>query len=654
MTRLHAIGDTLKRRERLIDVVFVHGAGGHYLNSWGMLRGEHGGEKDSMLYWLLEDQQFKNIGVWSLEHESDKTIFGIQGSINRGELAGNLLQHISPDHDIRAYRSSGATSTLWWIAHSDGGNVVKRFLKFCQENNIGQSVEATTANWILKATRKVHFIDTPHRGAPLADLLSWIPISRRATELRTGNKELQDTTIWFFDKAAGLDIEWLNFHQTDQVRFKVVATRSAVPYGITGNISIDRNHKLIAKPASKGQEPYAKIQTEILSLLRELQAPVAAITPQVQRQQEQNEATDDPCRLLIFVAPVPGYKSSQLLADRRYSLRCWFKKGASEEPRVSTQSWLAPAEDEAGLDFNCLGFERLADVVAGAYIHELNHAEELDELDGGSLLPVVFLPVDLLTDQALSILLDKLDEVIHRRLGQFDFIGMPLLLACSSRWPVSGAHHPLMDTQRFLKDASKRVEYLLWTDQHSKLSNLQWLSIAEAQSITDPDQPTPTGTAAIIPNAKTLDSQIMDRIILGKADDSDRTFYDAAFQRCEALHLQWRQDQASSNQADWQRLEHLLFLAKPVIWCDGVRALCSSSSGVSALETEHPMEFILALNRFDFLQSFQRFRRLRVKPDDPCEPAVREYIRRSTLFWEDHRYLPPITPAATRLRIPFQ
>ena len=71
-------------------------------------------------------------------------------------------------------------------------------------------------------------------------------------------------------------------------------------------------------------------------------------------------------------------------------------------------------------------------------------------------------------------------------------------------------------------------------------------------------------------------------------------------------------------------------------------------------ETEHPMELILALNGSDFLQSFQRFRSLRAKPDDPCQPAVREYIRRSTLFWEDHRYLPPITPAAARLRIPFQ
>lgn len=653
MTRLHPIGDTLKRHERLLDVVFVHGAGGHYLNSWGMRRDEHGGEKDSMLHWLLEDQRFNNMGVWSLEHESDKTIFGIQGSINRDELAGNLLLHIKSHPYFRPYDASGPATTLYWIAHSDGGNVVKRFLRFCQENNIGQSDEGKTAGWILSATQQVYFIDTPHQGARVADVASWIPFSRRAAELGRGNKELRDSTTWFFDKAEKLGIKWLNFHQTDQVQFKPVDTASARPFGATG-VAIDRNHNLIAKPSTKGQDPYATIQAEIWEFLRGLQAPVAAITPQVQRHREQSGATGDPCRLLIFVAPVQGHKPSQLLADRRYSLRCWFKKGASEEPRVSTQSGLASAEDEAGLDLNCLSFERLADVIADAYIHELNNAEELDQLDRSSLLPVVFLPVDLLANQALATLLGKLDEVVYRRLGQFDYVGMPLLLACSSRWPVSGNQHPLIDTQRFLKDSSKRVERLLWSDQTSTLADLQWLSIAKAQSIADPDQTTSTDMAAMIPIAATLDSQIFDRIILRKDDDSDRTVCDKALQGRDAVHLQWRQDQASANQTDWQRLRHLLLLAKPVVWCDGVRTLRGPDSSIFELETEHPMASILALNGSDFLQSFQRFRSLRAMPDDPCQPAVREYIRRSTLFWEDHRYLPPISPAAARLRIPLQ
>lgn len=653
MTRLHPIGDTLQRHERLLDVVFVHGAGGHYLESWGMLRDEYGGEKDSMLHWLLEGQCFKNIGVWSLQHESDKTIFGVQGSINRDELAGNLLHHIKSHPDFRPYDASGPATTLYWIAHSDGGNVVKRFLRFCQENNIGQSDEGKTARWILSATQQVYFIDTPHRGARVADFVGWIPFSRRAAELGRGNKELRDSTTWFFDKAEKLGIKWLNFHQTDQVRFKPVDTASA-RFGTTGNVAIDRNHNLIAKPSTKVQEPYATIQAEIWELLRGLQAPVAAITPQVQRHREQSGATGDPCRLLIFVAPVQGHKPSQLLADRRYSLRCWFKKGASEEPRVSTQSWLASAEDEAGLDFNSLSFEQLAGVIAGAYIHELNHAEELDQTSNSSLLPVVFLPIDLLANQALASLLGKLDEVVHQRLEHFDYIGMPLLLACSSRWPVSGDRHPLMDTQRFLKDASRRVERLLWSDQLSTLADLQWLSIAKAKSITDPDQTTSTDMAAIIPIATTLDSQIIDRIILGKGDDCDRRVCGEALQERDAFHLQWRQDQASANQADWQRLRHLLERAKPMVWCDGVRALRGPGSSVLALETGHPMAYILALNGSDFLQCFQRFRSRRAKPDDAAKPAVCEYIRRSTLFWEDHRYLPPITPAAARLRIPLQ
>ena len=655
MTQLHAIGNTLERRGRLLDVVFVHGAGGHYLKSWGMRREEHGGENDSMLHWLLEDQRFNSIGVWSLEHESDKTIFGIQGSINRSELAGNILQHLSSHSGIRPGGSSSLDSSLCWVAHSDGGNVVKRLLKFCQENNIGQSNEAKTANWILNATGRIHFIDTPHRGALLADLLGRIPMSRRAAELGRGNAELQDSTKWFFDKAEDLGIKYLNFHQTDQVRLKAVATASARPFGSMGHISIDRNHNLIAKPPAKDKEPYATIQALISSFLSELQAPVAAITPLLQRQEEQNAAVNDPCRLLIFVAPVLGQESIQSLGDRRYSLRCWFKKGAFEEPRASTNSWLDAAGDEVVLNCDSLGFDQLADVIAGAYIHELNQAEELDLLNSSILLPVVFLPVDLLADKALTALLVSLNEVIHRRLGQFGYIGMPLLLACSSRWPVAGSQHPLMDTQRFLKDASKRVERLLWSGQHSKLADLQWLTIAETQLITDPEQQASTAKAVFDPDAKCLDGQVFDRIVLRKGDESDRAVYDAAFQNRDALHLHWCHDQASANQTDWQRIQHLLFLAKPVIWCDRACTPCSPPpSGASGPETVHPRDFILNLNAYDFLQTFHRCRSLRAKPDDLDQSVICKYIRRSTLFWEDHRYLPPITATSARLRSPFQ
>ncbi len=655
MTQLHAIGNTLERRGRLLDVVFVHGAGGHYLKSWGMCREEHGGENDSMLHWLLEDQRFNSIGVWSLEHESDKTIFGIQGSINRSELAGNILQHLSSNSGIRPGGSCSLDNSLCWVAHSDGGNVVKRLLKFCQENNIGQSNEAKTANWILNATRGVHFIDTPHRGALLADVLGRIPISRRAAELGRGNAELQDSTTWFFDKAEKLGIKYLIFHQTDQVRFKAVGTASARPFGSTGHISIDRNHNLIAKPPAKDKEPYATVQAEISLFLSKLQAPAAAITPPLRRQEEQIIAANDPCRLLIFVAPVPGYESIQSLGDRRYSLRCWFKKGAFEEPRASTKSWLDAAGDGVVLNCDSLGFDQLADVIAGAYIHELNQAEELDQLNGSSLLPVVFLPVDLLADKALTTLLASLDEVIHRRLGQFNYIGMPLLLACSSRWPVAGSRHPLMDTQRFLKDASKRVEQLLWSGQHSKLADLQWLTITETQLITDPEQQASTAKAVFDPDAKCLDGQVFDRIVLKKGDESDRAVYDAAFHNRDALHLHWCNDQTSANQNDWERVQHLLFLAKPVIWCDRACTPCSPPpSGASGPETVHPRDFILNLNAYDFLQTFHRCRSLRAKPDDPDQSVIRKYIRSSTLFWEDHRYLPPITATSAHLRSPFQ
>lgn len=652
MTQLYAIGNTTERRARLIDVVFVHGAGGNYLESWGMRRKEHGGEMDSMLHWLLED--LENIGVWSVQHESDKTIFGKQGSLLRKEVAGNLFIRLSSHRDIRPGCASGAANSLWWVAHSDGGNIVKRLLKACQENSIGESDEAKTAKWILEATQKVFFIDTPHYGSWLANGVGRIPFARRIAELGTGDKELRDLTDWFFKHANNLGIDWLNFYETDQSRLKVVRTESARPYGGMDAISIDRNHNLIAKPSARDQDPYATIQEQICLLLGELRTPVAATAPQLHLHHDNNIAADDLCRLLIFVTPVQGHKSLKLLADRRYSLRCWFKRGASDEPRESSNFIGDTAGDGADLNCDSLGFDRLADVIAGAYIYELNQAEELDDINDSSLLSVLFLPEDLLVDQALMTLLANLDEVVHRRIGHCDYVGMPLLLACSSRWPVAADRHPLMDTQRFLKDASKRVVQHLWNDPNSKLAGLPWLFISEARFIADPNQRTLTDAAAFSSNAKTLDGQVFDRIIVGKAGESDRAVCDAAFQGRDALHFQWCEGQAASSQSDWQRFHRLLYAAKPVIWCDGACALSGSTSGLSGPEPVHPMEVILNLKGSDFLQAFHRSRGLKARPDDPHQPAIREYIRRSIVFWEDHRYLPPITPAARPLRSPFQ
>jgi hypothetical protein len=653
MTQLHAIGDTLERRDRLLDVVFVHGAGGHYLNSWGLRRELQGGEQDSMLYWLLDDPELKDIGVWSLQHESDKTIFGQQGSITRTELAENVIQLLTNHNGIRP-ATPQAPPSLIWIAHSDGGNVVKVLLNICQQVRSGKSPQDKTADWIIRATQSVYFIDTPHLGTRLANVLGWIPVSRRAAELKRGSDQLRQVTDWFREQAKNLNIEWLIFYQTRQAPIRVVGADSARPVGFSRAVSIDRSHNAIAKPSGKDQEPYASIRADVCRIARErsaLQEPVAALPPRLQRQQVQPIAPAEPSRLLLFIAPVPAHREgSKSSNDSRYSLRCWFRKGASEKPRETI-----PAQsNDCDIDPDNLSFDQLAEAIAGAYVDEWNGAPEFDQMDNTSLLPVVFLPEELLTQPRLGTLLAEFDEVVCRRLAQFGIIGMPFFLACSSRWPVHGYRHRLNDTLRFLKDASRAVAESIFSEPPAKLAELSWLSIANMQADGSSDPQLDAAPNAPVRIAKSLSGQTIDRIAAGAGDAKDQAEHDAAFQDRDAILLRWQPDSAAVDRVDGLRLGHLLSLAKPLIWWEAGSSTANAVARSLEQTSTHPMDLILDWEGPEFLAIFHRLRSYRTKPVDSLDPAIQDYLRSSTIFWEDHRYLPPITRTSAPMSTPFR
>jgi hypothetical protein len=485
-------------------------------------------------------------------------------------------------------------------------------------------------------------------------MLGSIPVSRRAAELKRGSDQLRQVTNWFFEQADSLEIEWLNFHQTDQAPFRVVGADSARPVGIIRTVSIDRSHNAIAKPSGKDQEPYATIRADVCRIARErsaLQEPVAALPLCLQRQQVQSAESAEPCRLLLFIAPVPAPRGEKKNSkDSRYSLHCWFRKGASEKPRESN---LAKTTD-CGIDPDNLSFDQLAEAIAGAYVDEWNGAPEFDQLNNTSLLPVVFLPQELLTQPRLGRLLAELDEVVCRRLPRLAIIGMPLFLACSSRWPVLGYRHSLNDTQRFLKDASRAVVESIFSEPPAKLAELSWLSITNVQADGSSDPQLDAATNAPVRIAKSLDGQTVDRIAAGAGDAKDQAAHDAAFQDRDAILLRWQPYSAAVDRDDGLRLGHLLALAKPLIWWEAGSSTASAVARSLEQPSSHPMDLILGWEGPEFLAIFHRLRSYRSKPDDSSDPAIRDYIRSGTIFWEDHRYLPPITRTSAPMSIPFR
>ncbi|MFN9545607.1 MAG: hypothetical protein ACK6AD_00840 [Cyanobacteriota bacterium] len=76
MTTLIPIPGTLERQNRLLDVVFVHRAAGEPFTSWGLLRPDRGGERDSMAHRLFEDLPRLGFGRCNMNRSSFMAMVG--------------------------------------------------------------------------------------------------------------------------------------------------------------------------------------------------------------------------------------------------------------------------------------------------------------------------------------------------------------------------------------------------------------------------------------------------------------------------------------------------------------------------------------------------------------------------------------------------
>lgn len=130
-----------------------------------------------MLYWLLEDPDLPRIGVWSLEHESDKTLWGAQGSMKRAELLPGILEKMRTEMFSDRASPAAMPRQLCWIAHSEGGNVVKAFLQHCQLQRSGNSRRSQVAHSILEATQAVYSLTPPIVAA------GWLGVSCMSTSV---------------------------------------------------------------------------------------------------------------------------------------------------------------------------------------------------------------------------------------------------------------------------------------------------------------------------------------------------------------------------------------------------------------------------------------------------------------------------------------
>jgi len=236
------------------DVVFVHGLNGDARAYWCY----DGKPENYWPAWLGED--LPDVGVWSLGYENTAFKsrklsflgrFGYRGfAMPLWDRAKSVLLQLEN-------RGIGQRP-LVFVAHSMGGLLVKQLLDAANEPSAQNPWKG-----IVKKTRGVCFIATPHIGSDLAKWVSYfrtlLGINVSVDELRPHDAMLRRLNEFYrnFVTKRGVNIKTLTFYETKPLfgDTLVVAEGDADP-GVPGAglYAQGEDHISICKPRSKSSD----------------------------------------------------------------------------------------------------------------------------------------------------------------------------------------------------------------------------------------------------------------------------------------------------------------------------------------------------------------------------------------------------------------
>ena len=240
--------------DRIGDVVFVHGLDGDERSTW------HPRDKPDDFWpaWLGSD--LPNIGVWSLGYQVDSSAW-------KGH-AMPLTYRATNTLAVLDAQQIGARSIVF-VCHSLGGLLIKQMLRHARD------LKESKWKAILKQTKGIVFLSTPHSGSNIASWVNYISKLLRSTvavqELEAHNPPLLELNDWFRDNIEELRVRiQVYFEQLPTSGLLVVDATSANP-GISGvkPIPLDEDHVSICKPASKASLQYVRVRQFIEECLEE-------------------------------------------------------------------------------------------------------------------------------------------------------------------------------------------------------------------------------------------------------------------------------------------------------------------------------------------------------------------------------------------------
>jgi uncharacterized protein YjbI with pentapeptide repeats len=246
--------------DRRMDVVFVHGLGGHPIETWRSGTDEN----SSWPHWLASEIG-DQIGVWSLGYSAAPTKFQVLKTDIFGRNSSNAVAAMSLPRRAencldRLVGMGIGQRPVCFITHSLGGLLVKSILR-----RAADSMSAPERLQVVQQCRGVLFLATPHHGSRLADLADAIKVyfpTVSTLDLRDNDDHLMDLYEWYRGYAPSHHILTRSYYENKQVRgIVIVVTRSSADPGVAGEtargpIPLDRDHLEISKPQNQDDQAY--------------------------------------------------------------------------------------------------------------------------------------------------------------------------------------------------------------------------------------------------------------------------------------------------------------------------------------------------------------------------------------------------------------
>jgi tetratricopeptide (TPR) repeat protein len=234
-----------------LNVVFVHGLGGHPYGTWR--RGAEG----SAFWpeWLARD--IPGLAAWTLAYDAPPTNW-LGTAMPIQDRAKNVLECVLGRGELRG-------APLVFACHSLGGLVVKQVLRAAD----GRRAYSAETQAFLDSVKGVVFIATPHTGSMQATLLDKLRLiawpSASTLDLVRNNANLRDLNVWYRNWSGA--IRHKVFYEKQGTTAGVIVGDDSSDPGLlhVDPVGIDADHRNICKPADANDLVYLRTRDFIVN-----------------------------------------------------------------------------------------------------------------------------------------------------------------------------------------------------------------------------------------------------------------------------------------------------------------------------------------------------------------------------------------------------